>query len=188
MNIQKINWKVFIADPSSADPSVFFKVFNTWIPESPEIFVDVADYRHVHDGPLTALIGHDEDYWLDASGRRPGLLYNRRTPMEGTNEEKIKTTLGSTIKACRRIEQDPAFGGKIRFRTNEFLFLINDRGAAPNTKEAYGEVKPEIEKVLGRVLDGQSFSLEHLSDPKQRFGAKITLPKEVPIQNLLTRI
>lgn len=188
MNIQKINWKVFIADPSHADPDIFFKVFNAWIPDSPEVFVDVADYRHAHDGPLTALVGHYEDYWLDTSGRRAGLLYNRRLPMEGTNEEKIRTTFRSILNACRRIEQNPAFGGRLKFRTDEFLFLINDRGLAPNTKETYAGIKPDLEKVMGPVFDGQTFSLDYLSDPKQRFSVKISLPKELPIQNLLNRI
>lgn len=188
MELQKINWKLYIADPAAADPAVFFKVFNTWIPDSPEIFIDVADYGHVHDGPTTVLVGHHEDYGLDATGRRAGLLYNRRQPMDGGNEEKVRTSLRSILKACLRIEQDPAFGGKVRFRTDELLFLINDRGIGPNTKETYGAVKPTLEKVLAKVFDGTVPVLEHLDDPRHRFAVKITARAAPSLSNLLGRI
>lgn len=187
IDIQKINWKLFIENPAAADPDAFFKVFNTWIPDSPEIFVDVADYKHVHDGPLIALVGHHEDYWLDAGGGRPGILYNRRTRTEGTNEKKLTDSLRSLLKTCRRIEQDPEFGGRVKFNTREILMTINDRGTAPNTKETYEEVKPALEKILTRAY-ANTPSLKHLDNKRQRFSVQITAEKPAPLDTLLQRL
>lgn len=188
IDIQKINWKAFIADPAAAEPDLFFKVFNTWIPDSPEIFVDVADYSHTHDGPVTALVGHYEDYWLDSSGGRTGFLYNRRLTMDGSNAEKLATSLRSFLKACRRIEQSPDFKGRIKIRTDEFLFTINDRGFAPNTSETFNSVGPELHKLFSRLFGGDEFSLEHLSNPRQRFEVKITVNKPQLTETLIQRL
>ncbi len=173
MDLQKINWKLFVTDPSPASPDIFFRVFNTWIPNSPEVFIDVADYSHVQDGPLTALIGYDEDYWLDAADRRLGLLYNRRTPMDGTNADKLSATLQSVLRAAKRLEDDAAFKGKLKFRTDELLFIVNDRALAPNTRETFEAVRPDIERAVGHLF-GNSPKLDHLADPRRRFSVKIT--------------
>ena len=188
VDIQKIIWKAFIADPAAADPDIFFKVFNTWIPDSPEIFIDVADYSHTHDGPVTALVGHHEDYWLDAAEGRMGFLYNRRLPMDGSNEEKLTSSLRSFLFACRKIEQSPDFKGRMKIRTDEFLFMINDRALAPNTAETFAAVKPELHNLFSRLLGDVGFSMEHPSNPRRRFGAKITVSKPQLTETLIQRL
>lgn len=188
MDIQKINWKAFVQDPSAADPDAFFKVFNTWIPDSPEIFVDVADYQHAHDGPLTALIGHYADYWLDAADRRVGILYNRRLPADGSNAEKLQSSLRDLLRACARLERDPEFGGRLKFRTDELLFMINDRALAPNTPETFAAVRPDLEGVLTAVLGKNGFDLEHPAQPKKRFAVKITLRPSPDLGTLIGRL
>ncbi|MBI4178603.1 hypothetical protein HY522_04145 [bacterium] len=188
MDIQKINWKVFLEDPAPADPDIFFRVFNTWIPDSPEIFVDVADYRHVHDGPLTALIGHHTDYWLDETDGRRGLLYNRRTRTEGSNKSKLTKSLRDILSACRRLEADPAFGGKLRFSGKELLFLINDRAIAPNTPETYRAVKPDLEEILARAAGGAESALEHLADDRRRFSVKIKFERPQNLGEMISRL
>lgn len=188
MDIQKINWKIFIEDPAAADPDRFFKVFNTWIPDDPEVFVDVADYQHVHDGPLVALVGYYTDYWLDATDRRPGLLYNRRLPVEGPNGEKLTRSFGEILRAAVRLQQDPEFQGRLRFRKDEFLFIINDRGVAPNTKETFDAVRPDIENFLDAVYGKNKYSLEHLNSPKQRFSVKISVQQAPEIESLIQRL
>lgn len=188
MNIQKINWKVFIVNPAAAKPDVFFKVFNTWIPDSPEIFVDVADYQHVHDGPKIALVGHDADFWLDDTGRRRGILYNRRRPMDGSNEEKLAETLRAILKAGVRLEQDPAFQGKLKFAPTELLFIINDRAIAPNKKKTFEELNSELGGFFRRVFDVNRFSIEQDPNPLQRFSVKIECLKNPDIGTILKRL
>ena len=186
--MQKINWKLFVERPETASPDVFFKVFNTWIPGSPEVFVDVADYQHAHDGPRTALVGYCSDFWLDDAGSRVGLLYNRRAPMEGTGEEKLKRTLGELFRSCRRLEQDPEFGGRLKFRTDELVFRINDRGLAPNTAETFDRVRAVLAGVLSGVYGGTSFVLDRVTDPRQRFTVNISSLPHHPLDHLIQRL
>ena len=90
MNLQFLNWKIFLDNPAEVESEEFFRVWNAWIPDSPEVFVDVADYAHVNDGPLIVLVGHYLNFSLDSGDRRLGLLYDYKQPMEGANDEKLR--------------------------------------------------------------------------------------------------
>lgn len=173
MNLQKIHWKLYFKNPGAAKPADFFKVFNTWIPNSPEIFIDVADYQHVHDGPWTLLVGHILDYALDHSDRRLGFLYNRKKPMDGSTAEKLANSLRDFLKACLRLEQDPIFSGKLSLATHELLFLINDRAIAPNTTDTFNAIRPELRTLCDRVYGKGAYTLSHRDPPKQRFSIAI---------------
>ncbi len=188
MNLQKINWKIFFKDPASAKPDDFFRVFNTWIPDSPEIFIDVADYQHVHDGPITLLVGHYADFALDDSDRKRGLLYSRKRVEEGSNHEKLKRSLAATLKGAERLEKDPVFGGKISFKTSELQLIVNDRALAPNTSQTFQSFKPELDKFCISIFGMGGYSLEHLSNPKQRFSIRIKSQKDLGVSALLANI
>jgi len=187
MDIQKITWKIYFKNPEACKPEEFFKVFSTWIPNSPEIFVDVIDYKHVVDGPLTLLAGHYVDYMLDHTDRRLGFLYSAKKPLNGSNSEKIEESLADFLESCKRLIEDPLFKGKLQFKTNELLFMINDRGIAPNTPETFSQVKPDLEKVT-RTVFGSDSSLEQVSDPKKRFSVILTCQKETDLKKLIDRL
>jgi hypothetical protein len=173
MELEKINWKLFIKDPAVARPHDFFKVFNAWIVGSPEIFVDVADYQHVSDGPVTLLCGFHLDYVLDNTDRRLGLLYNHKQPMSGSNAQRLTSSLTAHLEACQRLENDPQFGGALKFNTGEIEFLINDRALAPNTPDTHAAVSPLLSKLFSRVYGKGNFSLTPQPDPKKRFAVTI---------------
>ncbi|MBI4412413.1 MAG: hypothetical protein HY541_08020 [Deltaproteobacteria bacterium] len=188
MNLQKINWKIYFKSAVAAKPDIFFKVFNTWIPDSPEIFVDVADYRHVHDGPLVLLAGHYVDYALDHTDRRLGFLSGQKGGIQGDLAERIQSSLLEFLKAAQRLEKDPAFGGKLDFATNELLFIANDRALAPNTSATFSEIKPILYKILSRIFESKELNMEHLPNPKQRFSVKITCKQESDLKQMIDRL
>lgn len=184
MDLQKINWKLYFENPQVVNPDDFFRVFNTWIPSSHEVFIDVADYHHVEDGPWTLLVGHFEDYCLDHTDRRLGFVYNRKQVLDGTLEERLKKTLGSVIRASLRLEGDPIFQGKLKFKTNEFLFLINDRALAPNTQETYTSFNPDLDHFFSHLLGKKNFSLEWQNNPKERFSVTMKAAKPLDLAAL----
>lgn len=178
MDLQKINWKLFLKNPEGAKAEDFFRVFNSWIPNSPEVFVDVVDYQHVPEGPVTLLAGYHLDYVLDRTDKRLGLLYNHKHIMDGSNEDKLKTSFQSFIKACKRLEQDPIFAGNLKFDHSEILFLINDRAIAPNTKETLAQIQPLLQSTFKEILKGTDFSLHYEEMPKKRFQVSIKINSE----------
>lgn len=171
MNIQKINWKLNFTNAATAKPEDFFRIFNTWIPDSPEIFIDVADYRHVQDGPLTLLAGYHADFVLDHGDRELGFLYCRKSAMEGDNAQKIKQTLKDFLKGCERLTADATFGGKLAFETDSLVFTINDRALVPNTKESFDAIKPLLQDIGNKIYG--SADLVPDSDSRRRFSVRI---------------
>jgi hypothetical protein len=188
MNLQYLNWKIYLENPAAAEPDEWFKVFSTWIPDAPEIFIDVADYKHVPDGPVTLLVGHYVNYSLDATGRRLGLLYDYKHPLEGGNEEKIRASLLGLLRVAKRLEEDPGFTHKPKFNPGELRFIVNSRALAPNTPASLEAVKPDLTKVLAKAFGESGFSLEHPTDPRQRFSVLVTAKATTDLAGLIKRL
>lgn len=177
VNLQKINWKFFIETSEVVTPDKLFRIFNAWIPNRPEVFVDVADYSHVHDGPFTVLVGHYVDYSLDMTDRKLGFLYSSKRDKEGTNQEKLTATLKQAVDAALTLEQDPALEGKMKINTQEFLMIINDRALAPNTLQTYSDIEGDLKKALEPILGGPFQMIYVEGQPKKRLTVKISLSK-----------
>lgn len=145
--LQHINVKVFAEDAASVRPGDVVAVFHRWIKDSlcPELLIDVAEYLHVPAGPGVMLIALEANYSLDYRENRPGLLYNRKTALEGSFRSRLGQAHGAALAACDRLEQDPAFGGKLKFSRNSMEVFINDRLLAPNTAETAQVLIPEME-------------------------------------------
>ncbi len=188
MDLQYLNWKVYLDNPAEAEPHEWFKVLNDWIPDSPEIFVDVADYAHVQDGPVVILVGHYLNLSLDHTGRRLGLLYDYKHPMDGSNEDKLKSSLLGLLRAAKRLEDEAGFGKKPRFKAGELRFIVNSRAIAPNSAETLEAVGPELTKVLAKACGEGGFTVEHLPDPRQRFMVQVKAKASPSLADLIQRL
>jgi hypothetical protein len=169
INIQNIQWKLHLDEATVGDPHDWFKAFAPWIPDSPEVFVDVADYSHVVDGPVVFLSGHNDCYSLDKTGGRHGLLYERRQPAEGTNPEKLRGSLKGLLEKAVKLEGAAEFAVKPKFLANDLKFIINNRAIAPNNDETLAAVKPELTALLDAVYGAGNYVLEREQDKRQRF-------------------
>lgn len=175
MNLQKLNWKLFFKNPEAVKPHDFFKVFNQWIPDSPEIFIDVADYEHVQDGPITFLAGYHADYVLDHTDHKYGLMMNQKTPLEGTNEEKVASTLKSFLKRAAQLVQNPLLKG-LNFDLSQIQLVINDRALVPNEATSQKALVPLLEKALKPLVgDGLTFTRDE--NPRVRFNLTVKAAK-----------
>jgi hypothetical protein len=169
--IQHVNVKVFAESPEGVDRSAALEVFQRWIRESvcEELLIDVVDYGHVPAGPGTVLVGHEANYSLDNGGNRLGLLYNRKAPLEASAEQNLAQALRAALGACRRLEQEPEFEGRLRFGpAHEIEITINDRALAPNTDDTFVSLRPAIESALAVVYGAAEFALERRGDARER--------------------
>lgn len=170
MDTNKINLKFYLEKGQDTDPETWFEVFNTWIPDTPdEVLIDVADYSHVHRGPVTLLVGHEANYSIDNTDGRRGLLYDRKQPLEGTAGHRIGSALSKAVAACVRLEDEPRFSGSVRFLGNEFLLVLNDRLLAPNTGETLEAIQEHLDSVLNVFYSGSAHSVDHTGDSNGRF-------------------
>ena len=189
MDVYKINIKFYLKEGQEIENETWFRTFNTWIPDTKdEVLIDVADYSHVQDGPITLLIGHEANYSIDNGDGRLGLLYNRKQPLNGNLEERFREIFLRTLKACLRLQQDPSLEGKVNFSGDEFWLQMNDRLLTPNTEETFTVLEPTLKELVNALYAGSDFSLQRNPDPKQLFYLKVKAEGDWEIPALLKNI
>src|SRR5260370_7897028 len=116
--------KVAARESAAIDLGDAIPVFHRWIQEhvGPEMLIDVADYRHVPNGPGVMLIGHEANYSLDMNKGRLGLLYSRKQAGGGA-QENLEQAYEAAMAACSRLEQEAAFAGKLKFTSDNELSI-----------------------------------------------------------------
>lgn len=167
--IQHVRVKIFASEPAAIDLGDAIPIFHRWIQEHvcPEMLIDVADYRHVPNGPGVMLIGHEANYSLDMTKGRLGLLYSRKQAGGGA-QENLSQAYDAAMAACARLEQEPAFAGKLKFGA-ECEFSINDRLLAPNRDDTFAALKPEFDRFLTKIWGAGDYTLEHRGEPRELF-------------------
>jgi len=190
--IQHINVKLFALRPEPEGVlDAAIPVFHRWIQNAacPELLIDVADYRHVPDGPGVILIGHEANYSLDCEAGRLGLLYNRRTRCEGSFEERLRLSHERALQAARMLEREPEFAGILKFDPACLEVVVNDRLLAPNTHETWQAVRPAMESFFWGVFGECEFTLDWASaDPRERFRVRVDASAAVPAQREMENV
>lgn len=182
MDIQHLNIKFFLADPKVVNFADFMGIFNGWIQKqvTDELLIDVADYAHVPAGPGVLLIGHEANYSLDNTGHRPGLLYNRKAKVEGPIQTRLAQAAHAALAAARRLETEQG----LKFAAQTTQLIINDRLLAPNTPETLATLAPELHAFFARLYAGAEYTLNWVSDPRERFTVNATTTANVDLAAL----
>lgn len=179
MELQKLNVKFFVPPPHAVPLADFIEIFHGWIQGSDGLYHDVADYSHMQSGPGVVLVAHDANVSIDEAKNRRGLLFSQKSPLAGSNQEKLRALFRSALENCRRLEEEPALRGRLRFAANEAEVSLNDRLLGSNTQDAYDEFKGEIETIAKQLYGGAKVAFERDADPRRRlnvhFKASIAL-------------
>jgi hypothetical protein len=193
MTSHKIAVKFFVEDPAFPAGSELVPVFHSWIQShavADHLPIDVADYQHVKEGPGTLLITHEANFALDREGGRPGLLYVRKQPIADadTFADRLRAILRPTLEAAVRIEHDPRLAGRVKFRTDEFLFRIYDRLLGPNEPTTFAAVKGDLEAVVSDLYGNPPTTLEFVPHPGSLFEVHIKTGSSPSIDTLANRL
>lgn len=176
MDIQQLSVKIF-ARTGDFDQDALIPIFHRWIRErrlgDDLLLIDVADYRHVVDGPGVMLIGHQAHIGLDWIGRRPGLRVSRKRDPIGEPRERLREGFRWALAACHALAREPALGGKLDFDAGELEVRVMSRLAAPQSADTYAAFVPVLRPFLAELYGTEEIELEHLSDPRQTFGVHV---------------
>jgi len=190
MDLQHVNVKFLVSDPASVDLELLIPVFHRWIQEQvfEELLLDIADYRHVHDGPGIVLIGHQADYSLDNTDGRLGVRYNRKAPLDGGNGDRLKQAASSALRACQRLEVEGLLAERIRFNGRDVEFSINDRLLAPNREEVRRILDPEFKAFFGMLFCGSDYGMSYDTDPRRLLRVSVQASKHFSVTELLKNL
>lgn len=190
MDLRRINVKFYVTDPDAVALDAFIPVFHGWIRDHKVggVLVDVADYSHVRGGPGVCLIGHEADYYMDASEGPLGLLYNGKRPGEGDAASLLHGAFFGALSACRTLEQEPSLKGKLSFNAARACVLINDRLTAPNREETFEALRPVLDPFLADLYGADVDLTFAGDDPRDRFRVDIACDGAADVASLLERL
>jgi hypothetical protein len=159
----RLTVKFFIQEEADFDAAPFIPLFHRWIREGAGagLLIDVADYRHVQDGPAVILVGHEVDYAIDLDGGRPGLLVRQKRCASGDLAERLRTLLRLALGACNAIASDGGLEGRVRFDPARLEVTFPDRLHTPNSPEVLAAVQPVVQTVLNELYGQTAIKLEH---------------------------
>ncbi|MEO6165605.1 MAG: hypothetical protein ABIP88_15850, partial [Candidatus Binatia bacterium] len=160
MELLKLNVKFFVEQPSTIALTDFIEIFHSWIQATDGVYHDVADYSHMQAGPGIVLIASDANVSIDDSGARRGLLFCQKTPLAGSNQDKLRAAIRAALVNCRKLEGEPALHGKLRFAANEARVSLNDRLVGENSPAAFDALKGDVEAVAKELFGGAMVSVE----------------------------
>jgi len=186
-NVAHVNVKIFARQPVEIELGDAIPVFHHWIQDAvlDELVIDVADYRHVPDGPGVMLIGDEANYSLDRAFNRLGLLYNRKRASDGVLQDKLLKAFGSALLACSHLEKEPPFEGKLRFDAGECDVILNDRLLAPNTPDTWEALRPEFTKFFDGLFGTSRYSIAHVGEPRERFRVAVKADAAIDVASIL---
>jgi hypothetical protein len=189
MDLQHLNVKI-MADLNGVEPDTLIPIFHKWIQMkvTKEMLVDVADYLHVPEGPGVLLVGHEAFMSLDHGENRWGFLYNRRAALNGGIQDRLQSVTRAALEHCKRLEEEEALRGKLKFRGEEIQLAVNDRLLAPNTEETFKALEPEIKTFLGKLYGGASCTCKRHTDPRERLTLDVKARDPFPVVALLKNL
>ena len=188
MELQKLNVKFFVEQPNSIPLADFIEIFHGWIQATDGTYHDVADYSHMQAGPGIVLVAHDANVSIDEAGGRRGLLYSQKALMVGSNRDMLRHAFSAALENCRKLEEEPALRGKLRFSANEAVISLNDRLLGSNSKESFEEIKGDIESFAKQLFGGAEFSFERDGDPRQRLNIRLKTSAAVDLRQALNNL
>jgi hypothetical protein len=170
--------KLFSPEPPDLRDDLFLQIFHEWIRDRAldVVFVDVADYTHVPDGPGVMLVTSDVTFALDRSDGRFGLLAQQRRAVNGDVADAISGALRDAWTVAERLESDERLVGKVSFDRQAVRVEVNDRLNAPNTDASFAELAPAVRDGMQRVYPGRSVAVARATtDSRDRLAMDVRL-------------
>lgn len=192
MYIQQLRVKL-LSRADEFDRADLIPIFHRWIRESrlgPELLIDVADYRHVPDGPGVMLIGDEGHYSFDRLGGQPGLSYARKRDQVGDIAAKLSEALGRALAAAEALAGEPSLAGKLALSADRLEIQVMNRLIAPNTAATYDQLRSHLADFLAPLYPGRDVELGHLGEGKHPLGASVTVTggDDTSVTDVLARL
>ncbi len=170
MTPQRIQIKLFATATSRVDYPALVPIFHRWIQEDAVdgLLIDVADYKHVPNGPGVMLVGHEVDYGVDERDGRLGLTVTRkinRTEMDKPLDEEIAIAFRWGLQSAELLTNAPTLD--LTFLHDEIELRFVDALRTPNDAQTFAAVQPLVAQVFEDIL-GQSVVIERVELDSRR--------------------
>lgn len=174
MTLKRYQVRLFQSGGSEVAFEEIVPVFHKWIREgaSNGLLIDVADYKHVPNGPGIMLVGFEEDYsYGEADGRRVLSVVVKR-PDGLALRESAAVAIRRLLDAADRLEREPALIGRLRFDASQIEIALLDRLAVERAGIDRKSVADSVARAI-ESLGAAGVSVEWLEHTDPRRPAKL---------------
>ena len=187
----------FFFEELSIDVESFIPVFHRWIRENVvpnELLLDVADYKHIVDGPAILLVGHEADYVVDLTDGKPGLLYVRKRDAGSNLADALSTTLSQALNGVKLTESDVELKGKLKLRTDDAIIVLLDRLNYPNAVNGDGAdstataAQAQLSDNLAAIFGDDVTVTRVANDAREPLTFKLHAPSAPDVDALLSQL
>ncbi|MXX24149.1 MAG: hypothetical protein F4Z82_01705 [Caldilineaceae bacterium SB0668_bin_21] len=187
----------FFFEELSIDVEDFIPVFHRWIRENVvpnELLLDVADYKHIVDGPAILLVGHEADYVVDLTDAKPGLMYVRKRDAGSDLSEALGTTLSQALNGVKLTESDVELKGKLKLRTDAATIVLLDRLNYANAANGDGAdtaaaaALSQISDNLAPIFGDDTTVTRVANDPREPLTFELSAPSAPDVDTLLSQL
>lgn len=181
MELYKFGIKFFIKPESNLQVRDYIPEFHHWIQTDAvhdHLLIDVVDYSHIPDGPGIMLIAHEGHFSFDLENETPGFMYQRRTEIEGDFIHRLASVFSTTVNAVKQLESNSQ-GKHLKFKTNQFRFVANDRLAAENSDEKQNLYKESVHTFVQREFQGSKLEIENISSINERLAFDVKVLEDI---------
>lgn len=180
MNPQRLAVRFPVDDsPDDLEPAlgVFHRFLQRGLVEG--LILDVADYRHVPDGPGVVLIGHDIDYGIS----HQAFTVVRKRSAHDPAADQLRDALRMGLGALDAIADDGGLG--VTVDRSRFTVTAPDRRLGPSDDVAEA-LRAELEPVLTELL-GTGVELATVEDDP-RSAAAVAVRVDAPAADELLAV
>jgi hypothetical protein len=191
MDIERFCVKFFARPGAGVDDAIFIDIFQEWIrfKQLGGILLDVADYRHVPEGPGVMLITHEVNFALDYSDGRFGLLAQRKRGQGWNHQERLLELVRATVAFGALLEADPRVAGRFSLEGGAFHYISNDRLLAPNTNAAFAALRPDLIAAAALIYPGRPVTVSRVeNDPRDRLAVNVATGSPVEMRALVETV
>jgi len=191
ISLQHLNVKLWLKHQQNLDLDPVIPVFHSWIQQQQpgdDLLLDVADYRHVYGGPGIILIGHEADYSIDNADNRCGVRYNRKTSVEGDNQQKLTQAVQAGLFKCERLQEDTRLKGNFSFNGTDIEITVNDRLLAPNREATRAALAPDFQAFSGVLFGGSEYLLSANEDSRRLLTISLKSARVFTVGELLENL
>lgn len=182
--MQHFKVKFYAKDNPPVPAEKLIPIYHRWIQQSAlpgHTLFDVSDYQHVPAGPGVLLVANEALITLDTFHDRTGVTYTRRTVLDGSDVDRLRSAIRAALHVCHLLEQEIG----IEFDGAEIEIGVNDRQLAPNTDETFQQLEPAISQVLDGLWGPDSYDLERQGDARELFRVRAKKHKPAGVWQLV---
>lgn len=169
-----------LSAPEDFDLSEIIPVFHRWIQERsiPGGLIDVANYKHVPNGPGILLIGDEGDYSLEKVGGQLFFVYDRKRQTGDTLDESIAILLTTAQIALQMLAAESALGISPQHGGAEITLL--DRLHYPNDQSTFDAINHSTAQAVAAATGQPHIHLTRsATDPRHPITLHIQSEQEI---------